>query len=132
MVINLIVEDVGVSLHTALRKCCDNKQTSVLYNAIDILPRDIWIDYCAMVKHVLDNTVDGCDPVGDIMGLSHRYSYTDRITPAKATKFYREASVKTRSILNIFECTLALCTKYDYENMLSFLLEETGSEVNTP
>lgn len=40
--------ELGVSLHTALRKCCDTTPTSIAYNIIGLIDIDkttIWIDY---------------------------------------------------------------------------------------
>jgi len=41
-------EELGMTLHTALRKCCDSKATSLLYNIItcdDVAVNDAWMAF---------------------------------------------------------------------------------------
>lgn len=42
-------EEVGQATHTALRKICDSKATSALYNYIHVMPKGEWTK---IIKHL--------------------------------------------------------------------------------
>lgn len=45
--------ELGISLHTALRKCCDSSATTKAYMAICDLPDELWAGYVAKVARGL-------------------------------------------------------------------------------
>lgn len=75
-------ENLGEALHSALRKLCDSKPTSLAWNLIHVLPGEIWGSYLDHVHARLkDAPADRRALVLRKASLDWDYSGT----PAKAT-----------------------------------------------
>lgn len=72
--------EIGIALHTALRKCCDCNLSSALYNAIEVIPPDLWGDYILYVYDELEEVDDLTDAkkVEDaVRQATHKIEYYD-------------------------------------------------------
>ena len=45
--INIV--DTGINMHTALRNCCDGPASSLAWNLIELMPREVWLKYVELV-----------------------------------------------------------------------------------
>ena len=59
-------DDLGPYLHTALRKTCDSKPTSLLYNVIHLCPDDDWSGFLDRLWEGL-NDHPQAHPGGDLL-----------------------------------------------------------------
>ena len=67
------LEDLGVSLHTSLRKYCDSAPTSIAWNAIEIMSPEQWLDYL----QYLNSSIEKSDDVSldNLAGFVNQVSY---------------------------------------------------------
>jgi hypothetical protein len=55
--------DLGVALHTALRKACDSDPTTAAWVAINRMPKEQWVRYLDHVHAALEAAPDDKAPV---------------------------------------------------------------------
>jgi hypothetical protein len=58
------IEDLGVNLHTGLRKACDSPATSIAWNIINLMDAD-WMTYLEFVHEGIDVCENVCKHIKD-------------------------------------------------------------------
>lgn len=90
-------EDIGSALHTALRKLCDSKPTSIVWNAIHLLDDELWESYVSCIEE----TIRGKD------------STTETIK-SQTLRFWEDAPIS--ALRNIMKCGFDLFDDVDWSN----------------
>lgn len=118
--------DACVFMHTALRKACDSKITSCVYNLvhlIDIKPKkfDPW---CFLGKLVADRLNGGEKSVQALKAAHHELEdkFLDMIHVDQ--KMRDQVPENTIATMYALSCAMACFDKADWEGMAAYLGEE--------
>lgn len=112
--------DVCVCIHTALRKACDSKPTSLLYNLIHMMnldtPMEPWRFFGAAVAERLGGKKK---PAEIIAALSEDFFdvWFEKFMQQRGEKGFDEAEQQAQTL----SCALQLCDKGDFEGMAAYL-----------
>lgn len=130
--------DASLMMHTALRKCCDSKITSCLYNLVhlvDVRPDkfDPWRIYGAIVADLVNARL----PPKDSVKLAHErfrerfisvieYAERDRQARsiARETSIPPEAPREAMTWMYAIDCALACFAESDWAAMAEYLGEK--------
>jgi hypothetical protein len=107
------IQTTGMNLHAALRKCCDSKPTSAVWNIIYALHRDIWHSFCkAMV---------GAKTGRDLL---RRFEAWDQKEAWDVENTLPKDGTNDRNIAVAFRCMLKCFDVGDWEGFAAFIGEE--------
>jgi len=120
-----ILEQLGEALHTALRKCCDSRPTSIAYNLIHEIDSVVWHDYLDYLRDKLKGVKFKDKQHLAIVMAGHTVLYFDdewrkRLGDKKNDSAYRKKF--TNGITLSLKCAFELFSEEDYRGYCAYLM----------
>jgi excinuclease UvrABC ATPase subunit len=123
---------IGPALHAALRKVCDSKATSAMYNAVEIVDERVWSLYLDAVWNALEKTeFDNQEMLGRLVHEAWKsvFDACDHDDPiAQEKKRLRNYQFAAEAQINLLYCIGEMMSDEDWIGFVGYLAHLANKE----